>query len=125
MLIRLLIVFFLFLIIYQIINHYYFSREGYDNVYKPYGDSENINEQNKNNIQYLYEVQTDMENTIEDISKNLYELRDTVNDIQDQILDQSNTTADEGSATLSGLDGENQDGTNDGEQIDLTQDTST
>ena len=125
MLIGLLIIFFLFLIIYQIINHYNFSKEGYDNLYQPYGDNENINGQNKNNIQYLYEVQNDMGNTIEDISKNLYELRDTVNDIQDQILDQSNTTADEGTATLSGLDSENQDGTNEEEQIDVTQDTST
>ena len=125
MLIGLLIIFFLFLIIYQIINHYNFSKEGYDNLYQPYGDNENINEQNKNNIQYLYEVQNDMGNTIDDISKNLYELRDTVNDIQDQILDQSNTTADEGTATLSGLDSENQDGTNEEEQIDVTQDTST
>ena len=125
MLIGLLIIFFLFLIIYQIINHYNFSKEGYDNLYQPYGDNENINEQNKNNIQYLYEVQNDMGNTIEDISKNLYELRDTVNDIQDQILYQSNTTADEGTATLSGLDSENQDGTNEEEQIDVTQDTST
>lgn len=121
MLIRLLIIFFLFLIIYQIINHYYFSREGYDNVYKPYGDNENLNEQNKNNIQYLYEVQNDMANTIEDISKNLYELKDTVNDIQDQILDQSNTQTNDATDVLAG---QNEDGTNE-EEIDVTQDTTT